>query len=110
MNAIEIGEIWTRWFALGRLQARFLARSSEIMGASLSSVSSRGERLFDLWLGTPWPWLITRIDGPLAAGARWADYLEDETRNAAQAAMLTDWEMRDWGERFARTVEGEESV
>ena len=110
MNAIEIDEVWDRWFAIGRLQARFLARSSEIASASLASIRQRGERAFELWLGTPWPLLITRIDGPVAATARWADYLEDETRNAAQAALLTDWEMRDWSERFARTVEGDQSV
>ena len=110
MNAIEFDDVWTRWLALGRLQARFMARGAEIAGASLNSVSQRGERLFDLWLGTPWPWLITRVDGPLAAGARWVDYLEDEARNAAQVALLSDWEMRDWSGRFARTVEGDASA
>ena len=110
MNAIGIDELWTRWLAVGRLQARFLARSAEIMSASVSSVRGRGDRLMELWLGTPWPWMITRIDGPVATSARWVDYLEDETRNAAQAVMLADWEMRDWSERFARTVEGDASV
>ncbi len=110
MNAVDIDEFWARCYAVGHLQARFLARNAEVMHASLEGLRQRGERLFDLWLGTPWPWLITRIDGPLAAGARWADYLEDETRNAAQTVLLSDWEMRDWGERFVRTVEGEESV
>ena len=53
--------------------------------------------------------MASRIDGPLAAGARWVDYLEDETRNATQAVLLADWEMKDWSERFARTVEGDDT-
>ena len=110
MNAVEIDDVMNRWLAIGRLQARFLARSTEVLGASFASVRQRSERVFELWLDTPWPWLITRIDGPVAAGTRWIEYLEDETRNAAQAALLTDWEMRDWGERFARTVEGDQSA
>ena len=109
MNVIYDENAWDRWVAIGRLQAQFMARGAEVFSASLHSVRHRGQRLLDLWVGTPWPLLLSRVDAPFAASARWVEYLEDESRNAAQAAMLTDWEMRDWGGRFARTVEGDAS-
>ncbi len=109
MNANDIDDAWGRWIAVGRLQAQWLARHAEILEASLTSMRQRGSRAIELWFWTPWPGLISRVDGPVVAGARWADYLEDEARNATQMALLADWEMRNWGERFARTIEGDES-
>lgn len=108
MYTIDTTDLWDRWVALGRLHAEFLARGAEVGSASLDSVRQRLGRMMELWLGTPWPLLGAGLVGPALGGSRWADYLEDETRNAAQALLLTDWEMRDWGRRFSDTASGAE--
>lgn len=110
MNVIDSNELWARWLASCRLQAEFIARSAEIGSASLESLRQRMTRLAGLWSGMPWPLITAGLTGPATAGVRWADYLEDEARNAAQAALLTEWELRDWSQRFARAVEGEDEV
>ena len=107
MYPIEPNVTWNRCLATSRLQAELLARSAEIGSASLLSMRRRVTRLFELWSGMPWPLFITGPAGPAAAGVRWADYLEDEARNATQAALLADWEIRDWSGRFARAAEGD---
>ena len=107
MNLIEPNLTWNRCLATSRLQAELLARSAEIGSASLLSMRRRVTRLVEFWNGMPGPLFSAGPAGPAAAGVRWADYLEDETRNATQAALLADWEIRDWSERFVRAVEGD---
>ena len=104
MSANPYDDAWARWLSLHRLQADFMARNADYLGAWISGGHARLARLLGLLALPAWP----LPDSGLTRHARaWVEAIEDESRNLAQGWLLTDSEMRDWGQRFARTLDGE---